>query len=401
MVKLAANQILRYGLQSSLAVIGMAIAVANIIMLLSITDLGRSQTMGVINDLGANVLVVMPFVEADSGAIAHMMSSFSSRTLPMSYADAVLQLDEIKAVAPVISLPAHIGYGSERAFATVLGVTVDFPELRGFGAASGTWLTESDIDSAARVALLGPAIAETLFGEEAPQGEQVVIKGERFTVQGLMESKGRVGMEDLDSLVVMPITTAHEIFGIEGFHGMLARHVPGVEPEAAARASRAALDRLVPEGQEVDELVSVLTIKEATNLMDSTLAIFRVVLAGIASIALVVGGIGIMNVMLIRVLQRRLEIGIRLAAGASQRDLRLQFMIESALLAVAGTVAGVVLGIVGVFVYCAFADWRPYVSPITVAGAALFCLAAGLVFGIAPAVRASRTDPVECLRSEV
>lgn len=401
MLRLAAGQIWRYGLQSALAVTGMAIAVANIIMLISITDLGRSQTMGVINDIGANVLVIMPHLEADSGPVAHLMSSFSSRHLPMSYADAVLQTKEIEAVAPVLSLPAHIGYGKQRVFATVLGVTVSFPELRGFRAASGSWLTQSDIDSAAKVVLLGPAIKKNLFGDEEPQGKQVVIKGERFTVQGLMESKGRVGMEDLDSVVLMPISTAHEIFGMDGFHGMLAKYGPGVKPAKAVEACRKALAKVIPKGQNLDDVISILTIKEATDLMVSTLSVFRIVLAGIASIALVVGGIGIMNVMLIRVLQRRREIGIRLAAGASQHNLQLQFMVESALLAAAGTVAGAALGIAGVFAYCAFANWRPGVNPVTVGGAMLFCMAAGLIFGIAPAVRASRTDPVECLRSDV
>lgn len=401
MLKLAANQILRYALQSALAVTGMAIAVANIIMLISITDLGRSQTMGVINDLGANVLVVMPFVEADSGAIAHMMTSFSSRTLPLSYGDALTATDEIDAVAPVLSLPAHAGYGTERVYATVLGVTETFLELRGHSVDHGAWLSRADIESKARKVLLGPTTANALFAGDDPVGREIVIKGQRFEVIGTMVSKGRVGMEDIDNIALMPITTAQEIFGVEGFHGMFARHVKGVSPTRAAEAARAALAGLMPAGQDIDELVTVLTIKEATNLMDSTLAIFRVVLGGIASIALVVGGIGIMNVMLIRVLQRRLEIGIRLAAGASQRDLRLQFMIESALLALAGTLAGVALGVGGVLIYCSVAGWRPSVNMVTVGASALFCLVAGLVFGIAPAVRAARTDPVECLRSEV
>ncbi len=401
MLRLAANQILRYGLQSSLAVTGMAIAVANIIMLISITDLGRSQTMGVINDLGANVLVVMPFVEADSGAIAHMMSSFSGRHLPMSYAEALLATKEIDAVAPVLSMPAHAGFGTQRVYTTVLGVTETFLELRGHGVERGAWLTKADLADKSRVVLLGPTTAKALFAEADPLGQEVVIKGQRFKVIGLMTSKGRVGMEDIDNTVFIPISTAQEIFGIEGFHGMFARYHKGVTAAQAVTACRAALAKLLPEGQDVDDVVSVLTIKEATNLMDSTLGVFRVVLGGIASIALVVGGIGIMNVMLIRVLQRRREIGIRLASGASPRNLQLQFMVESALLALGGTLTGAVLGIIGVLVYCAFAAWKPAINPATVGGAMCFCLAAGLIFGIAPAVRASRTDPVECLRSEV
>jgi putative ABC transport system permease protein len=280
-------------------------------------------------------------------------------------------------------------------------VKPSFLELRGHSVEHGGWLERADIEGRARKVLLGPTAAATLFGEAEPVGSQVVIKGQQFSVIGVMSSKGRVGMEDIDNIALMPITTAQEIFGVEGFHGMFARHVPGIEPAAAAAACRAALAREIPADQDIDELISVLTIKEATNLMDSTLAIFRVVLGGIASIALIVGGIGIMNVMLIRVLQRRLEIGIRLASGASQRDLQLQFMIESALLALAGTAGGVALGIAGVLVYCAFAEWRPAINPLTVGGAAVFCFGAGMIFGIAPAVRASRTDPVECLRSEV
>ena len=181
------GQLLRYGVQSLLVVLGVAIGTANIIVLVSITDLGRNQTMGIINDLGANVLVVIPYVNADQGAMSHMMSALTPVHLPTRVIEAVSEVPSVDAVAPVLSLPGTVTYGAEKEVTTVLGVNELFLELRGHRVERGRWLTAAEFAEGSNTVCLGLGIAGRLFGEEDPLGQVVEIRGREFTVAGVME----------------------------------------------------------------------------------------------------------------------------------------------------------------------------------------------------------------------
>jgi putative ABC transport system permease protein len=323
-----------------------------------------------------------------------------SQHMPDSARAAVAAADEIETVAAALLLPGHVSRGEQRTYTTVQGVSESFNILRGHDIAQGRWLSAADIADHRRVACLCSTVERELFPTEDPLGQTIEIKGEEFEVIGLMEQKGRVGFEDIDNRVYIPLSTAQELYEFAGVHGMFARYRQGVSEEQAIAAVRRQLATQLTEEQELDETFSIFTIKEARQMLGSTMGIFRAVLTGISSIALLVAGLGIMNVMLIRVMQRRQEIGIRRAVGATERGIVLQFLLESVVQSIAGAIIGVLLGFGGVLIYCRYAEWLFYVSPLTVATAVLFGLGTGALFGAYPALRAARLDPILALRHE-
>jgi putative ABC transport system permease protein len=394
------RQMKRFGLQSMLSVLGVAIGVANIILLISITDLGRRQTFSLIEDFGANLLIVAPFIDVSQGPFGGINPSQLSSHLPDSVRAAVAEADEIETVAAALLMPGHVLRGEQRTFTTVQGVSESFNILRGHDISAGRWLSAEDIAQRSRVACLCSTVEAELFAGDNPLGQTIEIKGERFEIIGLMEQKGRVGFEDIDNRVYIPLSTAQELYEFSGVHGMFARYRQGISEKEAIAAVRQQLQTQLTAEQELDETFSIFTIKEARDLLGKTMGIFRAVLTGIASIALLVAGLGIMNVMLIRVMQRRQEIGIRRAVGATERGIVAQFLLESVAQSIAGAVLGVVLGLAGVMLYCRYAEWLFYVSPLTVATAVVFGLTTGAVFGAYPALRAARLDPILALRQE-
>ena len=394
-------QIRRYLIQSSLAVLGVAIGVANVIMLISITDLGRRQTMGMINQFGANVFMVSPYIDFKAGPFANMKGA--SLQLPDETWRVIEPLEEVEHVAPALMLPGYVLNGEEEAYTTLFGVNRHFLDARGHEMELGRFLSDEDVASKAAVLVLGPTVARELFGEDARDfiGRTVQVKERDFEVIGLLKERGRVGMEDMDNAAYMPLELEQELFGFSGVTGTFVRYDTAVGEEKAMAAVREALKSTLSEGERLEESFSVFTVKDAVKLMDDALEIFKVVLIGVSSIALLVAGIGIMNVMLIRVIQRRPEIGIRRAVGASQAQIATQFLMEACVKAFIGAMIGIAIGVVGVFAYCSYTQWEPWVSPRTIALGALFSAGVGILFGSWPAVRAARQDPVACLRSEL
>ena len=383
----------RYRAQSLLAMLGVAIGVANVIMLISIADLGRHQTLGFMRGFGADLVIVTPFFNMQSGG--NMLPAQASQFLPLSAYDAVRRVPQVETAATAMFLPAHVGWGAKRWFTTLMGVTWSFVGLRMEGLEKGRWFTQQEESEHARVACIGDTVRQKLFGESSGIGEEIVVRGQRYTVIGTMRIRGRIGLEDTGNRVFIPLSTAQEAFHFKGVHVVFARYRHGAGEAAAVRAIKGALRGVLKPGEALDDVFSVFTLKDAQRLMESTLNIFRLILGCVASIALVVAGIGIMNVMLMRVLSRRKEIGIRRAVGASAALVLMQFLVESIVQSLIGAAAGIALGVGGVAAYCAFADWDMFISPLTVAVA--FSAVMGIVFGAYPAYRAARLDPIRCL----
>jgi putative ABC transport system permease protein len=397
----ALRQMLRYKVSSALVVLGVAMGVANIIMLISITDLGKRQTIGLLKDFGSNMLVITPFAEAGDGIAQGLTLSMASTHLPTRASALVAGLPEIETAAGLLVMPAYASSGGHDHYTTVGGVEPAWGQLVNYKPEQGRWLAAGDLQPLAHVACLGQSLKRALFGEGEAVGQQVTIKGQPFSVVGVMEAKGRLGLEDFDNRCFIPLPLLQQLYGLDGLHAVFAHFKLQAGEEAAVSAVRQALTSLLRPGEELDETYTVFTIDEARHLFESTMGIFRAVLVGISSIAMLVAGLGIMNVMLLRTMQRRKEIGVRLASGATPRDIALQFLLESLVQALAGALLGIALGIPGVFIYCRYASWQPYVSPATVLLAVLFSGGVGLLFGAYPAWRASRTDPILSLRTEV
>jgi putative ABC transport system permease protein len=231
-------------------------------------------------------------------------------------------------------------------------------------------------------------------------GRQLLIKEDVYTIIGVTNEREKIGMEDLNDRVFMPLGNLQRVSGFSGIQGFMLRFRDDLREDQALARVREIIAGALPEGELLEESVSVFTIKEATRLVDSTVSIFRAVLWGIGSIALLVAGIGIMNVMLIRVLQRRTEIGLRRACGAPRRGIVLQFIIESSVQALFGALFGVPLGLAGVATFCRYSDWDFYVAPLTIFLAISFAVGIGVLFGAYPAYRAAMVDPIQSLRSE-
>jgi putative ABC transport system permease protein len=396
----ALRQMLRYRTQTALAVLGVAIGVANIIMLISITDLGKRQSTGLLRDFGSYAIMVTPFFDL-SGAGRGGNAMVAAAHIPSETVQIVRAVPQIQGAAGFLLLPGHASYGGVSCFTTIAGIQPEFAALISYVPVRGRWLSAADEVSAARVCCLGDSVAHQLFGGTDPVGKQIEVKGQQLTVLALMQHKGRVGLEDFDNRVIVPLRTAQQLYDFQGLNAVLANYRPEVREQDAVNAVRSALATLLKPGESLDETYSVFTMDEARKLLDDMLGIFRAVLAGIASIAMLVAGIGIMNVMLIRVLQRRKEIGVRRAVGATPWLIALQFLLEAVVQALAGAVLGLALGIFGVQLYCRYAQWQPFISPLTVLLAVVYSVGVGLLFGAYPALRAARMDPIAGLRQDI
>lgn len=387
----------RFSVNGSLAVLGIAIGAANIVALISVTDTARHQTLRMLDDYGANTLFVSPYYDEDNPS---MMRANAFAFVPERYLEHIRGMPELSAAAGALMRFGHVGYGRERLFATIEGASPEYPGIRGHGIASGRFHTAADESERARVCCLGYGMVEPLFGDADPLGEQLVIKGERFTVIGTMIEKGRIGFEDFDKRVFIPLATAQELFEIDGVNAIMAAVDPERDMETVQHAVEARIR--AAEGLSPDDPpdFSVSSIEQLTGVIDTSLDVFRLLMAGIASVALLVAGTGIMNVMLMQVIARTREIGIRRAVGARRRDVFLHFLEEAVAQTIVGAFLGTIVGIVISWLFCLFVDWQLYLSPLTIVVAVLFCGLVGIAFGVYPAFHASRLKPIDCLRYE-
>jgi putative ABC transport system permease protein len=233
-----------------------------------------------------------------------------------------------------------------------------------------------------------------------PVGQTIVLKGRRFKVIGVIVEKGMMGFETIDNRVFIPIKLARELYGIGGSSMLMAQAAPGVpvkQAQSAVEAAMRSFEKLKP-GEPED--FSVNTIDEVTGIVTQVMKVFSVLLYGIGSVALLVAGIGIMNVMLMQVIERTREIGVRRAVGARRRDILRQFLLQALGQAVVGAVLGAVIGVVCSVAFCLYLRWKPYLEPQVFAIAAGFSIAICVVFGIYPATYAARLKPIDCLRYE-
>jgi putative ABC transport system permease protein len=404
-------QMRRYRLQSALIVLGVGIGIANIIVLIGMTDLGRRQTMGLIEEFGANLLIITPFVDFGSGPAAVFSNANSGGYLPeelrLALADCpalaeprLADTGEKRLLAGLLQISANVEAGGEWTSHVVAGATVQVPEFSKFVPAKGRWLNAEDMRQFSAVACLGRDAAREIFGAADPLGQSLRIKGREFNVVGVLRPAPSVGLEENDRRIFIPLSTAQQIFEFPGMHGMLARYRSGLSEEQALAGVKDCLARGLKAGERLDDVVSVFTVKEARKLMDRTLGVFRKVLFGISSIALIVAGIGIMNVMLLRVMRRRTEIGIRRAAGATAGSIAAQFLTECLVQALMGSLLGIAMGLGALALFCRYAEWQFGVSLPTVALAVGYGALVGIAFGVYPAWRAGRVDPIASLRSE-
>jgi putative ABC transport system permease protein len=381
-------------LRTGLTMLGMVIGVGAVVLMLAVGDGARYTVNEQIRAMGSNLFIILSGASTSSGV---RMGSGSKPTITISDAEALAKLPTLDGVAPVQSETAQLAYGASNWSAQVYGVTPEYLRVRDWAIESGVGISDTDVRSAARVV--------ELFGVEDPVGKTVRIKSLPFTVIGVAAEKGQsLSGRDQDDIAFVPLTTAQsKLFGVP-FPGtvrfMMVRAKSNElmdEAEADIKQSLRQRHRLA-ERDEDD--FTVRNLSSTAETAATTARILTVMLGTIASISLLVGGIGIMNIMLVSVTERTREIGIRMAVGARRRDILLQFLLEAILICTIGGLTGVLLGIGGAWLVSDLAGMAVVVSGAAILLAFAFSAATGIFFGYYPAHKAARLQPVEALRYE-
>lgn len=393
---LAANK-----LRSFLTLLGIMIGVGAVVAMISIGTGASSMVTTQIRGLGSNLLMVLPGSAGGEGGGARQASG-TGTTLTLDDAEAVgKEVANVTAVSPEISSQAQVIYKDKNLNTSVSGVTSVYQQVHNFHVLYGDFLSDEDENVGAAVAVLGQTIVSDLFGQTNPIGKIIKIKNVPFKVIGIMESKGQSGFQNLDESVFIPLSTAQKrLFGVEYLRSI---NVQVATEDQMTQASNEITSLLLSRHKITNADNADFNVRSQADILNTVSQVtgtMTVLLGGIAAISLLVGGIGIMNIMLVSVTERTREIGLRKAVGARRRDILWQFLMESVFLSLIGGSFGLLLGMLGSSAIASLGGWPTVVSVSSVILAFLFSAVIGVFFGVYPARRASHLNPIEALRFE-
>jgi putative ABC transport system permease protein len=390
-------------MRSILTTLGVMIGVFAVILAVAVGAGAQVSVSQQIATLGSNMAIVVPEPESEGGP----PRTASRGRLTERDGEAIArQVPGVSAVAPQIRNSLQLSTAGRNASTQAIGSTPEFATISNLNVDDGRFLLASDISSAARVVVVGQTVATKLFGDLSPVGQVVRINRVPFTVIGLLESKGSNLGNDNDDQVILPITTLRQRLATTALQGPddVSLLFVGFEDEDTLIASDREIKSLLRDRYKVTKgKVTPFTVRTTTEIAEASgtvTQIFQAVLVAIASISLLVGGIGIMNIMLVSVTERTREIGLRMALGAKRSDIRNQFLVEAAVLCLIGGAIGLTLAIVSAAIFERVAEFPAPIGWGTALLAVGFSGVIGLLFGGYPAIRASRLSPIEALRSE-
>jgi len=387
-------------MRSFLSILGILIGVAAVIAMLALGEGAKQSIEKQLAALGSNLLMVRPGSSKVHGVA---LEAGSVTRLTLKDVSAISKLsDEVVRVSPYVRGRGQLVYGNKNWNTQVEGVGLDYASMRASVPVVGRFFSEEDMKTRAKLAILGTTVAKELFGEENPVGETVKINLINFKVIGVLPSKGAGGFHDQDDTLLIPITTAmYRVFGKEYVDSIYAEAIsPDLIDEAQEAISKVIIKQHRLTQKEAEDSFQIRDMTDIKKTLEATTRTMSLLLGSIAAISLLVGGIGIMNIMLVSVTERTREIGLRKAIGATNKDIMVQFLIEAVLMAFIGGVAGVFLGIGIAELITVFAGWAVSVSLFSVVLATTFSLGVGIAFGIWPAKQASLLNPIEALRYE-
>jgi putative ABC transport system permease protein len=395
---LAFREIRRNVLRSSLTALGIIIGVASVIMMVTLGNGATAQVRADIANMGSNLLTVMPGQRVGPGG-----ASSSAKPFRRQDVDAITrEMTSVTSVAPVATLNLSVISGAKNRSTNVTGTTNAYFESGGWRLAGGRWFSDSELRSGAAVCIIGQTTKSELLGSSDAIGSRLRLRSLSCTVIGLLQSKGKSNFgQDRDDTVVIPLRTMQRrLSGSEDIQQIQLSVGTGVSTEKAQQD----ITRLMRERRHLaataDDDFSILDQQEIANTISGTTRTLTALLAAVAAISLIVGGIGIMNIMLVSVTERTREIGIRLAIGAFERDVLTQFLIEAAVLSLFGGTVGITLALAASYA-AARALSLPFTLDYGIIGLAfVFSAAVGIVFGFFPARRAASLNPIEALRHE-
>jgi putative ABC transport system permease protein len=405
--RIALRALGRNKVRSGLTMLGVIIGVASVVAMVAIGSGATRAVQRQIASMGSNMLTITPGSLAP-GAV-HIGAGSIHTLTPRDAAAIERECPSVESVSVLERARAQVAYRNVNwSPAAVQGVSATYLDVRGWPLADGDDFTEQDVHAAAPVCLIGQTVADVLFGDERAVGKRIRVRGMPFEVVGVLEKKGANAFGvDQDDVLLVPWLTCKRRIQRSPFDDVDQVLATAASPAAAAALEEEAADVLRAThrpmkdtlGRDTDDF-TIQTMGEIVSATASTTDVMTHLLAGVASVALLVGGIGIMNIMLVSVTERTREIGLRMAVGATGAQMMAQFVVEAIVLASIGGVVGVVLGAGGAVAAARVANWPVVVAPQTIVLAVAFSGIVGLVFGLYPAWRASLLDPIEALRHE-
>lgn len=389
-------------LRTALATLGIVIGIGSVIALVGLGQSTSKSIQTQIQSLGANLLTVQPGAQT-TGAVRG--AAGGATTLTNADADAIKtspQVTTIANVSPEFSRRAQVSTGRNNSNTQIIGVTPSYTSVRKLTVSSGNFITDSDLASSAKVAVLGPTLASNLFGEGVdPTGQTVRVNGQSLRVIGVTQSKGGTGFFNQDDTMFVPLTLAQkQLFGVD-YLSSIALEAKNQDQMTDAQNQ---VGYLLLARHKLSDPVqadfSIFSQQDILNTASQTTGTFTTLLSGIAAISLLVGGIGIMNIMLVTVTERTREIGLRKALGATKKVIITQFLTESIILTFVGGIIGIILGLIISYIFSNFTNSPFVISPVSVLLAFIVSAAVGVLFGWYPARKAANLQPIEALRYE-
>ncbi|MEL7636047.1 MULTISPECIES: ABC transporter permease [Sporomusa] len=399
-VKIALDALVSNKLRSILTMLGIIIGVGAVIAMVSIGMGVRDKISTSIASLGSNLIIVMPGASSSSGVRG---AAGTKTTLTLKDAQAIARdVDGIAAIAPAVSSQYQMVAGNMNWTTSVQGTTPEYMEVRNVTVEAGSFITNDDLNARNRVAVIGATVAANLFENVNPVGKSIRINNAPFTIIGVLASKGQsAGGQDQDDTVIIPLTTAQErMMGITHVQSI---SVQAADSEAVDQVQEGITSLLRARHGIIGDQENDFTVRNLASVMETaqeTTATITMLLGSIAGISLLVGGIGIMNIMLVSVTERTREIGIRKALGARYSNILMQFLIEAVVIGVVGGAIGIAVGIGASYGISSVAGWNTVITPLPIIISFAFSVGIGLFFGLYPARKAALLNPIDALRYE-
>ena len=399
LVKLATQSILKNKLRAALTMLGIIIGVAAVIVMVAVGYGARTRIRQQINNLGTNMIVITPGAAQQAGVSqgAQAFPNLSLKDVDKIRSESQL----VSAVSPVLVSRAPIISGGGNWRTLINGVDTDFQTIRDWPASSGDFFSADDVHSNRKVVVLGNTVAQNLFPGQDPVGTEIQIRNSVYKVVGVLSPKGQTASgSDSDDVVLIPYTTASLTLSGRSF---IPQILASTSSSSDIPAAQEEIRTLLRETHKTDPQSDDFTVKNQADLAsaaESSTQVMTLLLAAIASISLLVGGIGIMNIMLVSVTERTREIGIRMAIGARGTDVLTQFLVESIVMGILGGLAGLIVGFAGAKLLGHFTGWETVISPLIMIVAVGFSGAVGVFFGYYPARKAAALNPIQALRYE-